>query len=151
MIIACINCAKKFNVDSELIPNEGRTIQCGVCNHIWFFKKTDQIEEKLIKIRKINPDNFSKKKINQTRINKNSDKINNTKGSEIVMYKSQKNFTFSKFLSYLLVLIISFIAFVILLDTFKTPLFSIFPNLEFFLFNFYETLKDLILFVKDLR
>ena len=151
MIIACINCAKKFNVDSELIPNEGRTIQCGVCNHIWFFKKTDQIEEKLIKIKKINPDSFPKKKINQTRINKNSDKINNTKGSEIVMYKSQKNFTFSKFLSYLLVLIISFIAFVILLDTFKTPLFSIFPNLEFFLFNFYETLNDLILFVKDLR
>ena len=40
MIITCINCGKKkFDVNSELIPTEGRTIQCGSCNHIWFFKK----------------------------------------------------------------------------------------------------------------
>ena len=46
MIIKCINCAKKFDVNSELIPSEGRTIQCGSCNHIWFFKKEDQIQIK---------------------------------------------------------------------------------------------------------
>ena len=39
MIIECINCNKKFEVNSDLIPIEGRTIQCGLCNHIWFFKK----------------------------------------------------------------------------------------------------------------
>ena len=44
MIIECIKCIKKFEVDSELIPSEGRTIQCGSCNHIWFFVKTDSSE-----------------------------------------------------------------------------------------------------------
>ena len=42
MIIECINCSKKFDVDSNLIPSEGRTIQCGSCNHVWFFKKSDE-------------------------------------------------------------------------------------------------------------
>ena len=37
MIIQCINCNKKFNVNSDLIPSTGRTIQCGSCNHTWFF------------------------------------------------------------------------------------------------------------------
>ena len=48
MIINCINCDKKFNVNSELIPNSGRTIQCGSCNHVWFFKK-DNEENKSLK------------------------------------------------------------------------------------------------------
>ena len=39
MIIQCINCNKKFEVNSDLIPSEGRNIQCGSCNHLWFFKK----------------------------------------------------------------------------------------------------------------
>ena len=38
MIIECINCHKKFKVDSKLIPENGRQIQCGSCNHIWHFK-----------------------------------------------------------------------------------------------------------------
>ena len=46
MIIECINCSKKFKVNADLIPSEGRNIQCGSCNHIWFFKKEDQIQIK---------------------------------------------------------------------------------------------------------
>ena len=42
MIIECINCSKKFDVNSDLIPDTGRTIQCGSCNHIWFYKKDDE-------------------------------------------------------------------------------------------------------------
>ena len=42
MIIECINCAKKFDVNAELIPADGRTIQCGSCNHVWFFKINNQ-------------------------------------------------------------------------------------------------------------
>ena len=38
MIIQCIKCGKKFEVNSDLIPQTGRTIQCGSCNHIWFYK-----------------------------------------------------------------------------------------------------------------
>ena len=44
MIIECINCNKRFEVNPDLIPNEGRNIQCGSCHHIWFFKKNDQIK-----------------------------------------------------------------------------------------------------------
>ena len=39
MIIACNNCHKKFNIDSNLIPDNGRLLQCNSCNHKWFFKK----------------------------------------------------------------------------------------------------------------
>jgi len=38
MIIDCINCTKKFEVNDSIIPDNGRTIQCGSCNHIWFYK-----------------------------------------------------------------------------------------------------------------
>ena len=42
MIIECINCSKKFEVNSDLIPEEGRTIQCGACNHVWFYDLKNQ-------------------------------------------------------------------------------------------------------------
>ena len=38
MIITCENCTKKFNLQDDLIPEEGRELQCGSCNHKWFFK-----------------------------------------------------------------------------------------------------------------
>ena len=44
MIIECPNCLKKFQVNSDLIPVNGRNIQCGSCNHIWFFDKKDKVE-----------------------------------------------------------------------------------------------------------
>ncbi len=43
MIIICENCNKKFEVNSKLIPKTGRTIQCGSCNHVWFFNKNKEI------------------------------------------------------------------------------------------------------------
>jgi len=39
MIITCNNCNKKFNIDSNLIPDKGRLLQCASCDHKWFFKK----------------------------------------------------------------------------------------------------------------
>ena len=39
MIIACNNCNKKFDIDSSLIPDNGRLLQCASCDHKWFFKK----------------------------------------------------------------------------------------------------------------
>ena len=56
----------------------------------------------------------------------------------------------SKFFSYLIVLIISFVALIILLDTLKTPLINVFPGLEIILFNLVETLQDIKLFIIDL-
>ena len=159
MIITCINCDKKFNVNSELIPDSGRTIQCGSCNHVWFFNK-DSEDNKILKkdstekksIPSIKKETSSKKIKSVSKINvfKNENNYTEKKGSEIVKYDPKVNFTFVKFLSYILVLIISFIGLIIVLDTFKSSLYNLFPNLEFFLYSFYETLKDVELFIKDL-
>ena len=158
MIIACINCDKKFNVNSELIPNEGRTIQCGSCNHVWFFKKSDQDKKDFKKSLQDNDDIFktTEKKTKLTKKNKQykdtkkTNEITNSKSSEIVKYQPKSRFTIVNFLSYFLVVIISFVGLIIVLDTFKSFLYNFFPNLEFFLFSLYEILKDIQLFIKDL-
>ncbi len=153
MIIQCINCNKKFEVNSELIPEKGRTIQCGACNHVWFYKK-DQIQ--LQPTKPINQDELSEKSQNTQIIkqpNQQQGKIKKKsipKGSEIVKYKPKSNFTVERLLSYIIVIIITFIAIILIIDTFKSKLFELFPKLEFFLFNLYETLKDIQLFIKDL-
>ena len=151
MIIECVNCSKKFNVDSNLIPSEGRTIQCGSCNHIWFFKKKDEIPKKSTNI-DLSKDNIrlSKSKKKPKKSFEKKSNVYEKKGSEIVEYTPRSNFTLGKFLSYILVAIISFIALIVILDTFKTQLYEFFPELELILFSLYETLKDINLFIKDL-
>jgi hypothetical protein len=64
--------------------------------------------------------------------------------------KKNKYSKTSNFFSYLIVVIISFIALIILVDTIKSPLINIFPGLEIVLFNLFETLKDVRLFITDL-
>ena len=46
MIITCNNCNKKFDIDSTLIPDKGRLLQCANCDHKWFFKK-EVLEKKI--------------------------------------------------------------------------------------------------------
>jgi hypothetical protein len=67
-----------------------------------------------------------------------------------VKNKIKKN-TSGKFFSYLVVSIISFVALIILIDTLKVPLINIFPGLEILLFNLFEILKDIKLFIIDLK
>jgi hypothetical protein len=38
----------------------------------------------------------------------------------------------------------------LIVDTFKIPLYEAFPVLELLVFSLFETLKDIVLFVKDL-
>ena len=158
MIIECVNCSKKFDVDSDLIPSTGRTIQCGSCNHVWFYKK-DQENQYLQTELKSKKDKLSSKVIKKTKpiitdIEKKQKLSSKQKISlqktEIVKYEPKSSFSFGKLLSYILVIIISFIALILILDTFKIQLYDIFPRLEVFLFNLYETLKDIQLFIKDL-
>ena len=54
------------------------------------------------------------------------------------------------FLNVILVFIISIIALIVLLDTFKNPINLMIPNIEFILESLYETLKDILLFIQDL-
>ena len=36
MIIQCENCSKKFQVENDAIPKEGRMVQCSNCSQKWF-------------------------------------------------------------------------------------------------------------------
>tara|TARA_Y100001970_G_scaffold158080_1_gene193369 strand:+ start:1129 stop:1602 length:474 start_codon:yes stop_codon:yes gene_type:complete len=156
MIIECINCNKKFDVNSELIPSSGRTIQCGSCDHIWFFNLSTQepsiktFKKTQVKRQKINFDKKNQKNANITK-NYNKTKVESTKKNyELAPYKSKSTFSLSKLLSYIIVLIISFIAVIIVIDTFKSPIYKIFPSMEIIIFSLFEVLKDIELFIKDL-
>ena len=155
MIINCPYCNKKFDVNESLIPNKGRLLQCGSCNQTWFYNKNQQ-NTKFSNIQDSFSKNDEKDKFLKTpkKRNKMSYKtvtnIPVNKGSEIVKYQPKLRLNFSKFLSYFVVSIISFFALIIVIDTFKSFFFNIFPYLEFYLFSLYETLKDVELFIKDL-
>ena len=148
MIIVCPSCGKNFNVDENLIPDKGRLLKCGSCDQTWFFNKnvseqTEPLIDKPVKQKKIlYKDENVDKSVSEAPIKP---------GSELVKYKPKYNFTFGKFLSYIIVSIVTFIAIIIVLDTFKSPLSNIFPNLELVLYNLFETLRDVILFAKDLN
>ena len=148
MIIVCPCCEKKFEVDENLIPDKGRLLKCGSCDQTWFFNKNvNEQEEPLIN----KPTKQKKILYKDENIDKSVSKVPIKPGSELVKYQPKYNFSFGKFLSYIIVSIISFVAIVIVLDTFKYPLSNIFPNLELVLYNLFETLRDLILFAKDLN
>jgi len=152
MIIECINCSKKFDVNSDLIPSTGRTIQCGSCNHVWFFnpnKANLKINEEIQPNISI-PINNKKNKDIKTK--KKTDQLNKTENKkfEVTKYQAKSSFNITKFLSYILVSIITFIALLILIDTFKSVLYVVFPRLELVIFSLFETLKDIQLFIKDL-
>ena len=156
MIIECINCNKKFEVNSDLIPSSGRTIQCGSCNHVWFFQPKKIITErsKKIKIERKTIDQNSSLKNKKTSVKqskyKNISELKEKKNYEITKYNAKSTFSLSKFLSYILVLIITFVGLIIIIDTFKAPLYQYFPELELIVFSLFETLKDIELFIKDL-
>ena len=164
MIIQCINCSKKFKVDPKLIPERGRLIQCGSCKHSWHFK-IDMSPQKALNFDKVssnheeieilkndkdeNERQFEKKISN---IDENPEimadsKSNNIKAADVKVVGTK----ISNFFSYLLVAIISFVALIILLDTIESYLIKIFPGFEIILFNFFEILKDIRLFIIDLN
>ena len=164
MIITCPNCNKQFKIDNSLIPDEGRDLQCGSCNHIWFYNIQEKNNEVLeLEQEIISEDIESKAENKEDKIEENKqplEKIKTEKNNELKekISEKQKNKTTSKniankgskFFSYLIVFIISFIAIIILLDTLKTPLINVFPELEIILFNLFETLQDIKLFIIDL-
>ena len=164
MIITCPNCNKQFKIDNSLIPDEGRDLQCGSCNHIWFYNiqeknnevlelKQEIISEDIETKAEINEDKIEEKQqseeIIKTEINNKKKEKNSEKQKNTTIHKKTEN-KGSKFFSYLIVFIISFVALIILLDTLKTPLINVFPGLEIILFNLFETLQDIKLFIIDL-
>ena len=169
MIITCNNCNKKFDIDSTLIPEKGRLLQCASCDHKWFFKK-EVLEKKISPINEdTSIDNVNIFDQNNSSINDEESVLNTPKDEvevdleeenkekieinlderpqENTKPKKQKNF---KILNIFVVTIISFVAFIIIVDTFKYPIGKIVPNVEFILYNLYESIKDISLFIRDL-
>ena len=169
MIITCNNCNKKFDIDSNLIPDKGRLLQCANCEHKWFFKKealentVSPIDED-ISIDSINIFDQNSSLTNEEesvsdapkdevevdleKETKEKIEINIDESPQVnTKPKKQKNF---KILNIFIVAIISSVAFIIIVDTFKYPIGKIVPNIEFILYNLYESIKDISLFIRDL-
>ena len=156
MIITCENCTKKFEVDADLIPDKGRLLQCMKCQHTWFFKNAISIDtDKSV-------DFNSPTLMEDTSGSEKDDLIveNNLDDQELSAVKNKKWTSFTKsnlgkkkrisIIKLTLVFIIFFIALIILTDTFKSQIGKIVPSVDFLLYNLYESIKDILLFINDL-
>ena len=158
MIISCNSCYKKFEINSNLIPEEGRLLECSSCNNQWFFKKEKKInqspfdkdKETSIKDNLIESSTFADEPVEKSIKKKKKTKLKNFDTSFVDLNKNKANIANNSILNLILLFIISAIALIILIDTFKSPISIIIPSIEFFLYNFYESVKDMILFFKDL-
>jgi predicted Zn finger-like uncharacterized protein len=176
MIISCNNCNKNFEVDSKVIPENGRLLQCNSCNFKWFFKKEIIKDDVLpVKNKAIAKEpssliqNLIKVETETTKTIELLDRVieeapiiekisiqNNNEKKEITIedkepiIKKSTNKKSYNILSLTIVFIISFIAIIIFLDTLQRPISMFIPNIEFILYSLYETINDIILFFKDL-
>ena len=145
MIISCDQCNKKFEIDSNLIPKDGRLLECGSCNHKWFYKQDieDKTEEIIIEpqLKNIEEENIDPIQTNISQINELD---TSSEKKEIVENKK------ISVLNIIIVFIISFVALIILIETFKDPISIFIPNIKFILNSLHEILRDIILFFKDL-
>ena len=138
MIIACEKCSKNFSINDDLIPDSGRLLQCGSCDHKWFYSK---------QVKKIKLEN----EVNEINIDKTHIKKEEIKKDKKKNYKTSKNINKKfNFIKIFFVIFISMIALIILIDTFKFQLEKYIPGIKFILDNLYEALKDFSLFIKDL-
>ena len=156
MIISCENCNKRFEVGDNLIPEQGRLLQCSSCDHKWFFKKTEKLIEKkepkkIIKDddNKILSKTFVKKTIETEEITNttlNEETLSEIDDEEPQVKKDKK----INYLKIFIVIIITFVAIIIIIDTFKHQIIFIYPDIEVLLSNLYESLRDINLFLRDL-
>ena len=162
MIIQCENCNKKFEIQDNLIPDDGRLLECGSCAHQWHYTPITKLEltdevpikdepadevpikdepaEELI-IKKVKKKSKIIKKIYE---NDSDNEIDQT--NENIKTK-EKNISF---INFLLVVIISFVAIVILADTFKNQIAYVIPNINLYINELHEILRDIFLFIADL-
>ncbi len=162
MIVECPACSKKFNINEKLIPDEGRLLKCGNCEHTWFYKKDEKIklEAETTKISQIE-ENKSEiniepvdEPIKQTKkIRKKISKKSLTKEStskELVSIDKSSVSRENNIIKKIFLIIISIIAFILLIDTFKNQISVIFPGIVQMSDSLYQVINDLKLFIKDL-
>ena len=155
MIINCPNCDKKFEIDKKLILPDGRLLQCGSCNHKWFFKienneRNIEIEKKTIADPIIDDNKNLSENKEEDLIEEELDDIepankSKKKYNEKVQKKNDINY-----FKILIVAFISFAALILVLDTFKVQISIIIPNIQIILDNLYQSINDMKLFIIDL-
>ena len=152
MIIVCPSCAKNFNVRDDQIPDKGRLLQCSNCKHEWFFtKNTIPIDD--------NIDELSNDELTQESFgildeeeDHHDEAIVEDKTVELEKLKDIKKKKTAKinFFKLLLVFIISFVAFVLIVDTFIVQISKYVPFAEKSLDNLYQSIIDISLFFQNL-
>tara|TARA_B100001996_G_scaffold82013_1_gene60505 strand:+ start:1014 stop:1442 length:429 start_codon:yes stop_codon:yes gene_type:complete len=140
MIISCEQCNKNFEVESNLIPPSGRLLQCSSCGYKWFFKKSISPTK--------NDKTIKNQKYKEVKVRKIETKINKSDNEETRIPRNEDKKV--GVLSIIIVFLISFASLIVLVDTFKEPISSYFPDIDLILNSLYESLKDLSLFLKDL-
>ena len=152
MIISCEKCNKKFELADNLMPSTGRLLQCGSCSYQWHYIPESKIE--LVNEVKDNVKTSDQvKKTLQKPIKKRIEKRKTIANQNIHQSYSEESKTKKRkisFFNFILVTIISLVALVILLDTFKLQLLRVIPNIDFYLVSLHDTLKDIFLFFTDL-
>jgi len=146
MIISCEKCNKKFELDDSLVPEKGRLLKCGSCDHAWHYIPNKKIEL-------INETNVEKKIVENDINLKTEEKTKNQENKISTEENLEKKTVPRKnvgILSLLIIIIISIFALLLLIDTFKNPISYFFPNIESYILSLNETLKDIFLFFKDL-
>ncbi len=141
MIINCQKCNKKFKVDDDLIPAQGRLLKCGNCGNSWFY---ENIKEKPKDINIFNKTDIYnvEKEINP--------KANLSKKNQTISKKIKKGNFLKHFFNYFIVILILFISILLIVDTFKMEISFVLPGIIPLLDNLYATIYDLQLFITDL-
>ena len=172
MIIQCENCNKKFEIQDNLIPDDGRLLECGSCAHQWHYTPITKLEltdEVPIKDEPTDKVPIKDEPADQVpikdepaeeliikKVKKKSKIIKKIykNDSDNQVEQTNKNFTTKEknisFINFLLVGIISFVAIVILFDTFKNQIAYVIPNISLYINELHEILRDIFLFIADL-
>ena len=152
MIIVCPSCGKNFNVRDDQIPDKGRLLQCSNCKHEWFYTKNKiPVDDKLNEQSndELTQESFG---ILDEEEDRSDEKIVEEKTVELEKPRNIKKKKTSKvnFFKLLLVFIISFVAFVLIVDTFILQISEYVPFAEKYLDNLYQSIIDISLFFQNL-
>ena len=172
MIIQCENCNKKFEIQDNLIPDKGRLLECGSCAHHWHYtpiaklELTDKVlikdepaDEVLFKDEPADEVLFKDEPAEELIVKKTKKKSKIIKkiyenDTDNVIDQTNKNIATKKknisFINFILVGIISFVAIVILVDTFQSQIANVIPNINLYINELHEILRDIFLFIADL-
>ena len=162
MIISCPNCNKRFNIDQKLIPEKGRLLLCSSCNHKWHYTLPKTSNEIKLNEEIQNQDNMNNivkptlnEEISSNKVNKKNDKKkieqkNIKKDIDIKNIKINNKFNFISLFKNLIIIIITFFALILILDTFKMNLSNYVPVIIPLLDGLNESVINLSSFLKDL-